>query len=334
MNLQAHKIFINVGLYELRLTAEADPILAGTPLHEVLGDVVEALNALKLGADFRPSLESLDTALATAITALHDWADDDAKIEEIIGELERAFLISLVVTLTSHSHLSDRVEKWGQHHQKFLHGNESHDLPHYLHVKTLINCPGPGSGRVHMQHLRSALDKGAKVFVAGAPSSTVEHYAELQSIVYAQWFTFIHAIWEEQFRGRIARFFDDPDERIRQRDVVNDFFGDVRLIRNDYVHNKGIADEAVNVKLLRWGFVRGKPLDITAEQMISMIDLFPRAALSVKPTPRPASNRARVPGSISPDVLEDVLDKISELKLDKNAVTDEAFRLWLTEISK
>jgi hypothetical protein len=66
---------------------------------------------------------------------------------------------------------------------------------------------------------------------------------------------------------------------------VNGFFGDVRLIRNDYVHNKGLADEAVNVKLLRWGFAKGKPLNITAEQMISMIDLFPRSAVAARPTP-------------------------------------------------
>ena len=85
--------------------------------------------------------------------------------------------------------------------------------------------------------------------------------------------------------------------------MVNDFFGDIRLIRNDYVQNKGLADEAVNVKLLRWGFVKGKPLDITTEQMISMIDLFPRTALAVKPSPMPTSNRKPAPGSMSPDIL-------------------------------
>jgi hypothetical protein len=219
-NLQGHETFISAALYELRLTAEADPILAGTPLHEVLGDVVDALNGLKLGADFQPSLQALDSALGKAISSLQDWTgDDDSRIEEIISELERAFLISLVITLTSHSHLSDRVEQWNQHHQRFLQNHEAKDLPHYLDIKTQIICPGPAPGRVHMQHLCSALHGDAKVFVAGAPASTLEHYPELQSIVYAQWFTYMHAIWDEQFRGRIARFFDDPAERVRRRDV-------------------------------------------------------------------------------------------------------------------
>ena len=48
-----------------------------------------------------------------------------------------------------------------------------------------------------------------------------------------------------------------------------------------------------------------------------------------KPTPMPTSNRKPVPGSMASDLLEDVLDKISELKLDKNEVIDEAFALWL-----
>ena len=148
--------------------------------------------------------------------------------------------------------------------------------------------------------------------MAGTSPSNVEHYPELQSVVYAQWFAYLHAIWDEQFRGRIAKYFDDPSERIRRRDIVNDFFGDIRLIRNDFVHNKGIADEAVNVKLLQWGFSKGNALDITSEQMISVIDLFPRDELAVKPTPLPAPNRKNVPGSIDPDVLDDFLDVVGE----------------------
>ena len=147
--------------------------------------------------------------------------------------------------------------------------------------------------------------------------------------MYAQWFAYMHAIWDEQFRGRIAKYWDEPAARIRRRDVVSDFFGDIRLIRNDYVHNKGIADEAVNAKLLHWGFERSKPLDIATEKMLSLIGLFPRDELTVKPTPISTSNRKPAPGSVAPDLLEDVLDKISELGLDKNEVIDEAFTLWL-----
>lgn len=88
---------------------------------------------------------------------------------------------------------------------------------------------GSRTGRVHVQHLHSALTAGTTVFIAGASVSNVGHYPELQSIVYSQWFAYVHAIWDEQFRQRIAAFFSTPEQPLEKNDVVNDFFGDIRL---------------------------------------------------------------------------------------------------------
>ena len=88
------------------------------------------------------------------------------------------------------------------------------------------------------------------------------------------------------------------------------------------------------MKLLQWGFSKGNALDITSEQMISVIDLFPRDELAVKPTPLPAPNRKNVPGSIDPDVLDDFLDVVGELQLDKNTAIDQAFVIWIAAQSK
>ena len=330
MPQQAHEVFTKVALYELRLTAEADPISEDAPLHGVIGDVVQHLAGLRVGSHFRSSLETLDSALETAVTTLQDWTDDDdSKIEEIVDELERALLISMITTLTSHTYLTDFVEKWRQHHQSFLGGHVSADLPHYIDIKAMIPSPKPGPGRVHIQHLASAINKGTTVMVAGTDRARIDNYPELQSILYAQWFAYMHAIWDEQFRERIAAFFSTPEQPLEKNDVANDFFGDIRRIRNDFVHRKGIADEAVKAKSLDWGFARGEPLDITTEQMLSLIDLFPRDVLVVKPTARPPQNRKNMPGSMDAVLVDTFLAKVTELALDKNDAIDEAFTLWL-----
>jgi hypothetical protein len=73
-------------------------------------------------------------------------------------------------------------------------------------------------------------------------------------VAYAQWFTYAFALWEEQFRGRVAAYFDQrSDERVRRSDVLIDYFGDIRLIRNDFVRNKGICKECTDLKVLQWG---------------------------------------------------------------------------------
>lgn len=330
MNEQAQGVICSSALHGLRLSAEADPVLPGAPLHNVLGGVVEALNELTTGPEFRPRLEALDKALADAIESLSPLAaDEDANIDDIVDELERALLISLFITLTSHTFLSDWSEKWNQHHQRFLAGHETQDLPHYVHMKTFIPCRDPGPGRVHVQHINSSLTAGTTVVIAGSSPANVNHYPELQSIVYSQWCAYIHAIWDEQFRGRIATFFSTPEQPLEKNDVINDFFGDIRLIRNDYVHGKGVADEATKVKLLDWGFVKGQRLEITTEQMLSLVDLFPRDELRVKPARRPEVRRKNVPGSVDTVLLEAFLAKAAELSLDKNDAIAEALTQWL-----
>jgi len=258
---QAHDVTIK-GFFALRLTAEADPIPPDSPLHEVITDVLTALDALKVGPEFRKSMEAFGASLHQALGVLREYtADDDSNIDEIISSLERAFMVSLLITLTSHHFVNDWDGKWQHHHQRFVNGHVVPDFGHYIEIKSgFLPCDEPGPGRVHAQHIHSALVAGTTVWVAAAGKQDVDYYPEFQSIIYSQWFAYMHAIWDEQYRGRIARLFDSPEERIRKRDVINDFFGDIRLIRNDYVHNKGIADEALNTRLLKWASKGANPL--------------------------------------------------------------------------
>jgi hypothetical protein len=67
--------------------------------------------------------------------------------------------------------------------------------------------------------------------MAAGGRETVDNYPEVQAVAYAQWFTYAFALWEEQFRGRVADYFDQrSDEHIRRSDVLIDYFGDIRLI--------------------------------------------------------------------------------------------------------
>lgn len=314
----------------LRLTAEAEPLSPDSPLYDVVDNVVRALDGVTPGVKFRAGVQALDTALDEAIATLRDWtAGEDSKIEDIIDELERAFLISLFITLTSHTFVTEWSDKWAEGHEDFLDGKTAQDLLHYVDLPTFLPCKEPGSGRVHVQQLQSAIRAGTTVFIAGAGHSEVDHYPELQSIAYSQWFAYMHAIWDEQFRVRIAAFYSTPEEPLEKNDVLSDFFGDIRRVRNDFVHGKGIADEAVKVKLLDWGFAKGKPLDIQTLQMLSLVGLFPREALMVKPTARPSPGRKSVPGSADIVLVDRFVAKVAELGMDKNDALDQAVINWL-----
>lgn len=239
----------------IQLTLKSQNLGGESNLAHALAPIAKAMNDFSLGDQFSTSLRALITSIEDALPLLEEqMAENDATPEEIIGELERALLISLAVTLTSHNVLVQKVEEWERPHQRFLQGLEPTDVGHYLDVKTLTYAETAGAGRIHMQDLVSAINGGAMIWMAGAGRETVDSYPEAQAVAYAQWFSHAFSLWDEQFRGRLAASFDkQPSERIRGNDIRHDYFGDIRRIRNDFVHNKGICKDSAQLKRLEWG---------------------------------------------------------------------------------
>jgi hypothetical protein len=216
------RITLVLPLDQMSLTRESQPLAPGSWLAEALDDVTTAMDNIAYDDQFADSLASLLSAVQRAIQILEAQATEpDASVDEVGPDLESALLVSLVLTLTAHSAVLPRESQWTREHQRFLQGHRESDLGHYLEVRTLgfVDEPGPG---VHMQHILSACDAGMTLYVAGATEfDHVEHHPEILSVTYAQWFTYIFAIWEEHFRGRFARFWDSTlDEKIRRSDIL------------------------------------------------------------------------------------------------------------------
>ncbi|WP_304116554.1 hypothetical protein [Mycolicibacterium bacteremicum] len=328
-------IMTSIARDNIELTLRSQNLGGESHLAEALAPIATAMGDFSLGDQFYTTLRALIDSIEDALPLLEvQMAEHDATIDEIIGELERAMLIALIVTLTSHSVVVQKVEEWERPHQRFLQGLEPTDVGHYLDVKTLMYADSGGPGRVHMQDLVSAINGGAVIWMAGAGRETVDSYPEAQAVSYAQWFSHAFSLWEEQFRGRIAMWFDNQtSERIRGSDIRNDYFGDIRLIRNDFVHNKGICKDSAQLRRLEWGLTRRRPIEITPEQMLSLIDFFPRDELRTSPRPLPPGDTVRVPGKVDPHVLEDVQTRALKLGLNDSQLLKAALSDWLARNS-
>ncbi|WP_425005001.1 hypothetical protein [Mycolicibacterium sp. S3B2] len=324
-------VMTSIARDNIKLTLRSQNLGGESHLADTLAPIATAMGEFSLGDQFNTTLRALVDSIEDALPVLEEQiAEHDATIDEVIGELERALLISLVVTLTSHNVLVQKVQDWERPHQRFLQGLEQTDVGHYLDVKTLTYADTSGPGRVHMQDLVSAINGGAEIWMAGAGREIVNSYPEAQAVAYAQWFSHAFSLWEEQFRGRIAAWFDrQTPERIRGSDIRNDFFGDIRLIRNDFVHNKGICKDSAQLNRLEWGLSRRRPIEITPEQMLSLIDLFPRDELREVPAPLPPGDTVRVPGKVDPHVLEDVQRRARTLGLNDSELLGAALSEWL-----
>ncbi|HEY9264717.1 MAG TPA: hypothetical protein VIQ11_08950, partial [Mycobacterium sp.] len=123
----------------IELTLKSQNLGGESHLAETLAPIATAMANFSLGDEFNTTLRNLIDAIDDALPVLEEqMTEHDATIDEVIGELERALLISLVVTLTSHNVLIKKVEEWERPHQRFLQGLEPADVGHYLDVKTLV----------------------------------------------------------------------------------------------------------------------------------------------------------------------------------------------------
>ena len=81
----------------------------------------------------------------------------------------------------------------------------------------------------------------------------------------------IFSYWEHEFRTRLGDMFD-----VQSNCVQSDFFGDMRLIRNDILHNKGIATPRLsNCKILKW-FKANDPILIDQAKFIELLQTLKR----------------------------------------------------------
>ncbi|MBD0861329.1 hypothetical protein IA539_08895 [Gordonia sp. zg691] len=347
--VQGQHVLVTFASDPINLIAEADPPIRGTRLASRLGDVITAAAALEVGANFTDRASALLNAVEEALPELREVAEDEVEsVDDIISELERAFMVSLVLSMAKHHPMTVRVSEWEQRHQNFLQQRTPVDIGHYFSLRSVapaddedalpsssdFYATGPGPGRVHMQHFISAIDSGANILIAGAGLKSTDAYPEAAAIQYAQWFTYIHAIWDEQFRDRFARFHSrglPPDEALSKSDIAIDFFGDIRLIRNDFVHHYGEANNSTDLKSIPWKFTAGEPLNISMEQMVDLIDLFPREELAKMPT-RKKRTRGNLPGSVDTELLQQLKLRRESLKGSKaNDINDEMVADWLTK---
>ncbi|MET3957719.1 hypothetical protein ABIE52_004585 [Rhodococcus sp. OAS809] len=275
------------------------------------------------GRDLVVHMHSITAAAEDALSALDAVIPNEVTVEQLVDQFERDYLLSLAVTLTSQGAIAAKVNSW--------HSNGR--LPGFLDVATFRIVDSPGQGRTDMHHVASATSAGVTTHVLGEGLLDIGPYPQVQAMLYGQWFTHIFAVWEERYRGRLALAHElaADGKRWRRTDILIPLFGDIRTLRNDFVHNQGTADESIRNTLLTWG-VQDEPLKITVQQMITLIELFPRAELMATPTRASAANPINFPWPVAPELVEDIrvrADVLKRTRKSRRQIGDEALKLWL-----
>jgi hypothetical protein len=133
--------------------------------------------------------------------------------------------------------------------------------------------------------------------------------------------------WEEYYRPALATALDCSEDDIR----IN-YFGDLRNMRQDFVHNRGICRNSARNKVLKW-FAKGQIMIPTPANYSELLTTFPAEQLRIKPPPF-VKERKRVEANATAGLV-DRFEEVADAKgLTKDAALDQALTQWIAAHSE
>lgn len=298
-------------IYSAQLSAIVDGVLAA---------VVELLGRpLTTPQQLVDSLGEVASLAGKAVESIDAMPDED-DVEQVVDEFETRFLVTLATTLSAHhtlaTTLSARKDTDGQ----------------YFDIATYSFCGESGPGRVHTADLNYAMDSGASSISLKRGFISYERFPPIQILTYGQWFAYIHAIWDEWYRPRLAAAYSRRlGAEFLKNDIKSAFMGELNKIRNDVVHNKSRVRESARNAILQWSTSEGV-VGMTTERMMSLRTMYPRDELLTTPVRGDVSKTQNIPWTADILLIDSVKQRLSDLGVTKRQqkdIGDEMLRLWL-----
>lgn len=274
-------------------TGQADTPPAGSPLAAVIDPFLASLrefHALTVqpttGAEFR-ALVSVprDAAQIAHLALTTDNTLAVQTVDEIITEFAQEYRISLILALTANHALSQTVTRWqeskrsdrttGDHLDLTTMGFVSASTDRTIAMSTLASASTADPVMMTPKNFAASVQI---MMTGGTPPP-------IYQLAYTQWFTNIHAAWEDTYRGRLATAHgtDSDGNPWVKNDIPSEFFNEIRQIRHDISHKRGVCVESAGNTIIDW-VESGKTIAPTPRQMLGLLDLFPHDELRRTPT--------------------------------------------------
>lgn len=311
-------------------SATSDAPTSDSALEALVKPVVDATKAL-VDAPYTGHSEDIILFIAhlaevsrSAEQQLERLNSDSATVQEVVEEFERDFQVSLLATLTGHTGVLTKVAEWERIRRK-----TDGSSVNYLQISSMKLVPSPGPGRLSMHVLDSATDSGIN-FMTPTFRATIDRSPALQRNLFGQWFTYIYSTWEDVYRERLASAHGIAEDGVAwtKNDVTSDFFGDIKQFRHDFAHNAGICNNSASNKMLNWA--EGTPIHGKVEQMIGLVDMFPREELMRAPT-RSTTKLTPLPWGLPDELVVRVRSHLDTFpRKRRGEVLGAAIEQWLS----
>lgn len=320
-----------------------EPGLADAPEAPVAEIIEPLLTALTEFRDIR-SMPGGSREFVEAITKIRDIAQmtalslrsDDSlwvqTVDEVINEFAEEYRMTLILALTANYALSQTVRRWQDEKGK------RSGVGNHLDLSTMQFVGDPTARTIPMANLTAASAGEPLVMTPFNFGAAVKEMMSggtpppIYRMAYTQWFTTIHAAWEDTYRPRLAAAHGvDPDGKPwGKNDVRSEFFNEVRLIRHDISHKRGVCVESADNKIIGW-VVPGEEIAPTPRQMLDLLDAFPDAELR-RPPIKTERTKYPLPYQFESDWVDQVkahVERLVPAKRKRAALIQKVLDDWM-----
>ncbi len=140
------------------------------------------------------------------------------------------------------------------------------------------------------------------------------------------WLPTFFAVWEDDYRHRLA-----AAHQCKPRDFQIPFFGDLRKLRNDVTHRRGVAraDGAASCEVLRW-FSVDEPITLNYKHFREVVEKFPWTELAVPP-PTVDPGKANLSTHIDDDLALRFRQAALKSGMKLGEAVEAAIQMWMTQ---
>ncbi|WP_326545187.1 hypothetical protein QGN32_15165 [Mycolicibacterium sp. ND9-15] len=299
--------------------------LAGRPeepeLLAILQPVADAIRSFDRKSDLIPQIDHFLEVVAEAKGQLNIEAMTPHTADEIISDMERALKITLLVAGTSHvGPMSLIDQEIGERARAISRGEDR--AAKYFDFATSKLTDAPSAKTISLADFAAIVDLGPATSWDEVLQPDPADQPPLMKQFAAQAVVEFFTEWEEYYRPALAAALGCSEDDIRI-----DYFGDLRNMRHDYVHNRGICRNSARNKVLKW-FTKGEVMIPTPANYLELLTAFPAEQLRIKPPPF-VKERKRVEANATAGLVDE-FEKIADTNgLSKDAALDQALTEWL-----
>lgn len=325
--------FLHAQGLEVAISIFSNPILnhwkatqpsENSSLYSLLRPLIESIQNLDEN-DLSSSafLSAWETALDVR-EKLENGIDDEETADEVITEMLTTLKALVLTSRLGHQGIIQLIDqRLERTNEALISGNS--EVSMHLDVMTLDFSNLKSATTIPFTSLVAAVDPGVMTIQEYATvRNDAETSTKVQSRFAGQWIVAFYTEWELNYRRRLAKIHGCPPLAIKSETMH-----DLRLMRNDFAHHRGIASKKQRkCKKLKWFAEneRMRPLQEHYQQLFEALEAE-RSKLVEAPPPLQVHNN-QLCGNVDKELVDAFESLATKKGLHRDSALAEAVSQW------